>query len=113
MKRYIVGPVYDWVFVLGAPVLALVAGDRRADEALLTEAAGEPLGRADAEFVREATGFAIGGVPPLGHDLVPLVDESLLRFEVVWAAAGTPHHVFGIDPRTLVAVTRGDVMRLS
>ena len=97
----------------GAPVLALVAGDRRADEAAVAGAAGEPIGRADADFVREHTGFAIGGVPPLAHGLVPLVDESLLRFDEVWAAAGTPHHVFPIDPRRLVEVTGGRLSALT
>jgi prolyl-tRNA editing enzyme YbaK/EbsC (Cys-tRNA(Pro) deacylase) len=97
----------------GAAVLALVAGDRRADEAAVAAAAGDSIGRADADFVRAATGFAIGGVPPLGHGLVPLVDASLMRFEEVWAAAGTPHHVFGVSPTRLVQVTGGRVVQLS
>lgn len=97
----------------GAPVLALVAGDRRGDEAAIAALAGEPIGRADAEFVREHTGFAIGGVPPVGHDLHPLIDESLLRFGEVWAAAGTPHHVFGIAPGRLIAITGGRVAAIT
>jgi prolyl-tRNA editing enzyme YbaK/EbsC (Cys-tRNA(Pro) deacylase) len=97
----------------GAPVLALVAGDRRADEEAIARAAGEPVGRADAAFVREHTGFAIGGVPPLGHGLVPVVDASLLRFEEVWAAAGTPHHVFPVSPMRLVSVTGAAVASIA
>ena len=87
----------------GAPLLALVSGDRRADEGKLAALAGAELERADAAFVREATGFAIGGVPPLGHPapLRTLMDEGLWRFDEVWAAAGTPHAVFGVAPGDL------------
>ena len=98
----------------GEPVLALVSGANRADEALLAEAFGGPVGRASAEQVRERTGFAIGGVPPVGH-LAPLetvVDEDLLRYPVVWAAAGTPTDVFAIAPDDLVRVTDGRVVSL-
>jgi prolyl-tRNA editing enzyme YbaK/EbsC (Cys-tRNA(Pro) deacylase) len=96
--------VKSLVFRAGtAPLLALVSGDRRADEAKLAALAGAPLERADAGYVRESTGFAIGGVPPLGHPapLRTLMDEGLWRFEEVWAAAGTPHAVFGIAPDEL------------
>jgi prolyl-tRNA editing enzyme YbaK/EbsC (Cys-tRNA(Pro) deacylase) len=91
----------------GEPGLALVSGDRRADEAALAQALGEPVERADADWVREATGFAIGGVPPLGHPapVRTLMDDGLGRFEVVWAAAGTPRTVFPIAPRELARVT--------
>ena len=81
--------VKSLVFVLdGAPAMVLCAGDRR-----VTELDGRP---ASAEEARQATGFAIGGIPPLGHDtdLPTIFDESLLRFERVWCAAGTPHAVF-------------------
>ena len=87
-----------------APLLALVGGDRRADEA---QAGGAGRRRSwnarDAAFVREVTGFAIGGVPPLGHPapLRTLMDEGLWRFDEVWAAAGTPHAVFGVAPGDL------------
>jgi prolyl-tRNA editing enzyme YbaK/EbsC (Cys-tRNA(Pro) deacylase) len=82
----------------GEPVLVLCAGDRRVDAARLG------LSPAPADRVRELTGFAIGGVPPLGHDaeLVTLIDASLRRFAVVWAAAGTPHDVFAVDTETLI-----------
>jgi prolyl-tRNA editing enzyme YbaK/EbsC (Cys-tRNA(Pro) deacylase) len=90
----------------GEPVLVLVSGDRRAVEASVAEAAGEPIERADADFVRAATGYAIGGVPPVGHPapLRTLMDEGLLRFDVVWAAAGTPRTVFPVAPGELARV---------
>jgi prolyl-tRNA editing enzyme YbaK/EbsC (Cys-tRNA(Pro) deacylase) len=81
------------------PVLVLCAGDRRVDAGRLG------LIPAPADRVRAATGFSIGGVPPLGHDseLDTTIDASLSRFEVVWAAAGTPHDVFAITTRALMA----------
>ena len=80
------------------PVMVLCAGDRRVDAERLG------LRPAPADRVRAATGFSIGGVPPLGHDvrLPTTIDESLRRFEVVWAAAGTPHEVFAIDTDALI-----------
>ena len=85
-------------------VMVLCAGDRQVD----TKALG--LERADADAVRVATGFAIGGVPPLGHDreLPTLVDSSLRRFETVWCAAGTPHAVFEVATGALLAAIDGD-----
>lgn len=87
----------------GAPVLVLCAGDRRVDAKRLG------LSPAPADRVREATGFSIGGVPPLGHDveLTTTIDESLLRFPVVWAAAGTPHDVFAIRAEALIQAIPG------
>ena len=99
----------------GEPVLALVGGDARLDEDLLAGAAGGSVGRADADLVRAATGYAIGGVPPFGHAtaLATFVDEPLLAHATVWAAAGTPRHVFEVDPRELVRVSGGRVVPLS
>jgi prolyl-tRNA editing enzyme YbaK/EbsC (Cys-tRNA(Pro) deacylase) len=94
--------VKSLVFVVdGEPVLCLCAGDRRVD----TDALGESVRQASADEVRAATGFAIGGVPPLGHDslLRTVVDESLGRFETVWCAGGTPRAVFEARPDELVA----------
>jgi prolyl-tRNA editing enzyme YbaK/EbsC (Cys-tRNA(Pro) deacylase) len=91
--------VKSLIFLRGnEPVLVLCAGDRRVDADRLG------LVPAPAERVRAVTGFSIGGVPPLGHDteLVTMIDESLRRFEVVWAAAGTPHDVFGIATEELI-----------
>lgn len=107
--------VKSLVFARGdEPVLALVSGANRADEALLAEAFGADVGRANADEVRARTGFAIGGVPPVGHltALETIVDEDLLRYGVVWAAAGTPTDVFAIAPDDLVRVTNGRVVAL-
>jgi prolyl-tRNA editing enzyme YbaK/EbsC (Cys-tRNA(Pro) deacylase) len=86
-----------------APVLALVSGDNRADEHLIEAAIGEHVERPDANYVREVTGYAIGGIPPVGHPapVRTVLDEDLFRFDTVWAAAGHPHAVFPIDPRVL------------
>ncbi len=92
------------------PVLVLCAGDRRVDAERLR------LSPASADRVRAVTGFSIGGVPPLGHDidLDTTIDESLRRFEVVWAAAGTPHDVFGVDTEELIrAIPDARVMSVS
>jgi prolyl-tRNA editing enzyme YbaK/EbsC (Cys-tRNA(Pro) deacylase) len=88
----------------GRAVLVIAAGDRRVNERTIAAALGEPIERASPEFVREHTGFAIGGVAPVGHAraLVTFIDASLRRFDVVWAAGGTPHTVFPIEPADLV-----------
>jgi prolyl-tRNA editing enzyme YbaK/EbsC (Cys-tRNA(Pro) deacylase) len=90
----------------GAAVLVVTAGDRRVDEKKVAALTGA-LGRADAEFVKAATGFSIGGVAPVGHSTPPvtLIDESLLRFEAIWAAAGHPNGVFRLAPQELAALT--------
>ncbi|MCU0938043.1 MAG: YbaK/EbsC family protein [Burkholderiaceae bacterium] len=90
-------------------VLVIAAGDRRVDEARIAAHLGEPIGRADPAFVREHAGFAIGGVAPLAHarPMVTFVDTSLRRFDVVWAAGGTPHCVFPLAPDALVRVSGG------
>jgi len=96
------------------PILALVSGSNLLDTERLGTALGKRISRADAATVRAATGFAIGGVPPLGHatPLDVLIDRDLLQFDVVWAAAGTPHAVFPIAPADLVRATGGRVMEL-
>ncbi|HXW28708.1 MAG TPA: YbaK/EbsC family protein [Xanthobacteraceae bacterium] len=92
-------------------VLVVTSGVNRVDEKLVERMVGEPIGRADAEFVRAATGFTIGGVPPIGHATAPivLIDESLLAFEEIWAAAGTPNAVFKLTPDNLISLTGGRV----
>ncbi|HJR26533.1 MAG TPA: YbaK/EbsC family protein [Acidimicrobiales bacterium] len=103
--------VKSLVFTLdGELVMALVAGTNRLEETRLAEAlGGSEVGRADAAAVKAATGYAIGGVPPFGHadPLRTVVDEDLLALDEVWAAAGTPHHVFAIAPADLLRVTGG------
>ena len=74
--------------------------------------ASEPLEKADADFVRNRTGFAIGGVPPMGHSepLKTYIDEDLFEYDVIWAAAGTPHAVFELKPDDLLKMTGGEVV---
>jgi prolyl-tRNA editing enzyme YbaK/EbsC (Cys-tRNA(Pro) deacylase) len=96
-------------------VMALVSGKNRLDEARLADTlGGAAVGRADADGVRAATGYAIGGVPPFGHPspLPTAIDEDLLDYGEVWAAAGTPYDVFPIAPTELVRLTGGTVSRL-
>lgn len=92
----------------GTPILALVSGANRVDLAKLAAAAGaRVIRKADADAVREATGFAIGGVPPFGHRraLKAFLDRDLLQYAIVYAAAGTPHAVFPIAPESLLRVS--------
>jgi prolyl-tRNA editing enzyme YbaK/EbsC (Cys-tRNA(Pro) deacylase) len=95
----------------GKPVVVVASGANRVDEKAVGALVGETIARADADFVREATGFAIGGVPPVGHRASPvaLIDESLMAFPAIWAAAGTPNAVFRLTPADLVALTGGRV----
>ena len=99
----------------GEPALVLVSGDNRADEARVADALGEPIERPDADYVRKLTGYSIGGIPPIGHPapVRTLLDEDLLRFATVWAAAGHPHAVFPIAPAMLADATRADVLTLA
>jgi prolyl-tRNA editing enzyme YbaK/EbsC (Cys-tRNA(Pro) deacylase) len=92
-------------------VVVLASGVNRVDTERLGQLLERPIGRATAAKVREATGFAIGGVPPLGHDrpLPVVVDQDLLQYDQVWAAAGTPNSVFPIAPAELVRITEGRV----
>lgn len=102
--------VKSLVFVIGErPVMVLVAGDRRCDLLALPAAFGldGKVKRADAEIVRAATGFAIGGVAPVGHELPVVIDASLERFETVWAAGGHPHCVFATSLAELIELTSG------
>ncbi|GAC1541692.1 MAG: YbaK/EbsC family protein [Acidimicrobiales bacterium] len=100
----------------GEPVMALVRGDRQLDESKLAAVAGGSAARRpDTETVRAATGFPVGGVAPFGHEgpLPLFVDEGLLEFTEVWAAAGTPHVNFAVDPAALVTATGGRVVDLT
>ncbi len=91
----------------GAVVLFITAGGNQVDATKASAVAGEPLGRADANFVRQVTGFAIGGVAPVGHLNPPHVffDARLSDFDTVYAAAGTPRHIFPIDPSVLLRIS--------
>ncbi|MCC6189169.1 MAG: YbaK/EbsC family protein [Anaerolineales bacterium] len=96
------------------PVLVLASGANRVDEAAVAALLGEPLAKANADFVRARTGFVIGGVPPLGHSepLPTFIDEDLLALDEVWAAAGTPNAVFRLTPAQLVSLTHGTVAKV-
>ena len=91
------------------PVLVIASGPNRVDESKVADLIGEAIGRADADFVRQRTGFAIGGVPPVGHKEPPLVliDQDLLDHAVIWAAAGTPASVFALAPTALPELAGG------
>jgi len=94
----------------GQAVIVVASGDNRVSETKVAEQVGEPLARADAEFVRAATGYAIGGVAPVGHaqPVKLLLDVDLRRFAIVWAAAGTPFSVFPVTPDQLRSLTGAD-----
>ena len=95
----------------GTPVLVIASGAHRVDEARIAALVGEPIGKADAAFVRQVTGYAIGGIPPLAHAqrLRAFVDRNLMAFQTVYAAGGTPHALFPIAPADLVRVAGGVV----
>lgn len=99
----------------GRGVLVITSGSNRVDEAKVAALLGEPIGRAEPAWVREATGFAIGGIPPLGHAraMATFVDEDLLRFDAIWAAAGHPNSLFRLDPRDLADLAGGRVVRVA
>lgn len=96
-------------------ILVVASGTNRVDEKRLRELAGETIEKANADFVRQRTGFAIGGVAPLGHSeaLKTFIDEDLLQYDEIWAAAGTPHAVFQLTPKDLQTMTGGQVVSIS
>jgi prolyl-tRNA editing enzyme YbaK/EbsC (Cys-tRNA(Pro) deacylase) len=96
-------------------ILVMASGVNRVDEAALAALLGESIAKADAAFVRERTGFAIGGVAPVGHREPPVIfiDQTLLAYPEIWAAAGTPHAVFRLTPAELVELTGGRVAGLA
>jgi len=98
----------------GRTVLVIASGSNRVDEAKLATEVGEAVEKPDADFVRERTGFAIGGVPPIGHreTLEALIDEDLLKHGEIWAAAGNPNALFRLAPAELLAMTGGRVVSI-
>jgi prolyl-tRNA editing enzyme YbaK/EbsC (Cys-tRNA(Pro) deacylase) len=100
--------------VTGKPVLVIASGVNRVNEAELEAKVGEPLVKANAEFVRAATGYVIGGVPPVGFPtpIETWIDEDLLSYSEVWAAAGSPFAVFRLEPKLLARMTAGHVVRI-
>ncbi len=97
------------------PILVVASGANRVNERVLAELVGETVEKADAEFTRRHTGFAIGGVPPTCHvePLRTFVDQDLLQHEEIWAAAGTPHALFKLTPAELQAMTGGTVVAIA
>jgi Cys-tRNA(Pro) deacylase len=96
------------------PILVLTSGANRVDEKLISKYFGENIERADPEFVRAVTGYAIGGVPPVGH-LQPMetyLDEELMSYEEIWAAAGTPNALFKLTPNNLLKMTGGKIAKV-
>jgi prolyl-tRNA editing enzyme YbaK/EbsC (Cys-tRNA(Pro) deacylase) len=96
------------------PILVIASGPNRVNEKRIEEFISEPLGKADANYVREHTGFVIGGVPPIGHleRLEIFIDEDLLKYDEIWAAAGSPNAVFKLAPSELVKMTGGRVVSI-
>lgn len=94
------------------PLLVLASGINRVNEKLIEQEVGEKITKADADFIREITGFAIGGVPPLGHKTAidTFIDEDLLKFETLWAAAGTPNAVFNLSSADVKNLTDGKII---
>ena len=107
--------VKSLVFMLepeGQPVLVLVSGANRVHEKHLGRLLGGTLARADADYVHDVSGFAIGGVPPVGHKtpLKTYLDEDLLQYDTIWAAAGTPNAVFPVEPQALLKMSGAQVV---
>jgi prolyl-tRNA editing enzyme YbaK/EbsC (Cys-tRNA(Pro) deacylase) len=95
----------------GRPVLVIASGSNRIAEGRIAALLGEPMEKANPKFIRERTGFAIGGVPPVGHleRLLTFIDEDLLQYDEIWAAAGTPRAVFKLAPADLIRITGGQI----
>jgi prolyl-tRNA editing enzyme YbaK/EbsC (Cys-tRNA(Pro) deacylase) len=98
----------------GKPILVLTSGTNRVDEKRISGYAGESISRADADFVRTVTGFAIGGVPPIGHTqpMETYLDEDFLSYQTIWAAAGTPNAIFELNTEDLQKMTDGKVIQV-
>lgn len=96
----------------GKPILIIVSGENRANEKAIKNKLGEKIVRPNPNFVREHTGFAIGGIPPVGHrkQINTYIDEHLLTYQEIWAAAGTPNAVFKLKPEELVSMTGGQII---
>lgn len=98
----------------GKPICIIASGKNRVNEKKIVQHVGEEVEKPDAEYVMKYTGFAIGGVPPLGYelDIKPLIDEDLMAYQEIWAAAGTPYSVFQLSPKDLLKITQGQVADL-
>lgn len=96
----------------GKAYLVIASGKNRVNEKKLSEIVGEPIEKGDANFVKERTGFVVGGVPPFGHkeSLETYIDKELFSFQEIWCAGGTPHSVFKIKPEELLKITKGVII---
>ncbi len=96
------------------PICIIASGKNRVDEKKIVQLVGEEIEKPDAEYVLKHTSFAIGGVPPIGHvlDIKPLIDEDLMAYQEIWAAAGTPNSVFRLSPDALLKITQGRVANI-
>lgn len=96
------------------PILIIASGPNRVNEKTIKQYVGENLQRADADFVLEHTGFAIGGIPPIGHknQITTFIDEDLMKYDEIWAAAGTPNAVFKLTPNILAEITKGSIVNI-
>ncbi|WP_268623630.1 YbaK/EbsC family protein [Paenibacillus alvei] len=97
------------------PLLIVASGTNRVNERAISYLLNDKIGKADADFVREHTGYVIGGVPPFAHkeSIETLIDEELMKYEVIWAAAGHPKAVFQLTPEQLVELTNGKVVSIT
>ena len=97
------------------PIMVIASGPNRVNEKVIETLIGEAIGKADADFVRQRTGFVIGGVPPVGHpeQIETFIDMDLLQYPEIWAAAGTPHAVFRLTPADLMRMTGGKVVQVT
>ena len=100
--------------ISGKPILVLTSGANRVNEMRIREYAREKIWKADADFVRTVTGYAIGGVPPLGHteEMETYIDEDFLQYKTIWAAAGTPNAIFELRTEDLQKMTNGRIVRV-
>lgn len=98
----------------GKPICIIASGKNRVDEKKIVQYLGEEIEKPDAEYVLENTGFAIGGVPPIGYelDIKLFIDEDLMAYQEIWAAAGTPNSVFRLSPNDLLEITHGKTVIL-
>ena len=97
------------------PIMVIASGPNRVNEKVIETLIGETIGKADADFVRQRTGFVIGGVPPVGHpeQIETFIDMDLLQYPEIWAAAGTPHAVFRLTPADLMRMTGGKAVQVT
>jgi prolyl-tRNA editing enzyme YbaK/EbsC (Cys-tRNA(Pro) deacylase) len=97
------------------PIMVIASGPNRVNEKVIETLIGEAIGKADADFVRQRTGFVIGGVPPVGHieQIETFIDTDLMQYPEIWAAAGTPHAVFRLTPADLLRMTSGRLVSVT